>query len=200
MDALYPEPPHLTIAVYPGLDEVECFANVCALVEEADCTPNGVVEVLPWDRTFEYRSDLADVIQRLRVDGGRHAAIMAGDPATGRPVRAGFAHRKLGVVVAEYLAAPSGDQHPIGVSLGAGALGVPRDLWKGSDRAKASQLAQWSTDLLRVTSASGIALYGGIATKPRWTPSSCEVVRSCPRKSSLRMLFSPRIRRSGRHS
>jgi hypothetical protein len=43
---LYPEPPHLTIAIYPKACESECFTVACKLMKEFGCQPGGVVLTL----------------------------------------------------------------------------------------------------------------------------------------------------------
>lgn len=173
MAELYPEPPHLTIAFYASADEAECFFRICELLQASECSSQGVLEVAPWDRDFELRSDLADVVRRIHADGERLRSLLEGDLSVGRPVRAGFTHRKFGIVVVEYLAAPMQDRHPVGVSLGAGPLGVPPNLWKKADRSKAGRIAEWSKRIMMTGSAACSALYGGIGVEATLaTPSA----------------------------
>lgn len=164
MDDLYPEPPHLTIAVYSDIDEMRCFATMCEVAEAADCTPSGILEVAPWDVEFEDRSDLAGRLARL--DGvPAYRSTMTGDRSLGRPVRAGFRHRRHGIVVVEYLYARAGDRHPVAVSLGAGPLGLPIELWRKPERAAAERLAAWSVDILRDAASRCRAAFGGIGVE-----------------------------------
>jgi hypothetical protein len=162
MKGLYPEPPHLTVAVYPGVSEEHCFAALCTVTEEAGCGPQGLVEVAPWGRSFELRSDLAGVASKQQVDASRFREIVSGKDGTGRPVRAGYLHKKFGVIVVEYLGASEGDRHPIAVSLGAGPLGIPDELWGKADRSGADRLAEWTKNLLSEASSASRAWYGGI--------------------------------------
>lgn len=165
MNGLYPEPPHLAVAVYPGLDEEGAFAAMCGVAEAAGCRPQGLVEVAPWDRAFELRSDLAEVASKLQVDPARFRSVVAGERETGRPVRAGYVHDRYGLVVVTYLAAPAGDRHPIAISLAAGPLGVPEAFWSAADRRAAGRLARWTANLLRSASSRTEAPYAGIGVE-----------------------------------
>jgi len=165
MDPLYPEPPHLTVAVYPDRTEERCFAGMCEVMEELDCGFQGVVEVAPWDASFEFRSDLAGVASTMEVTPDRFRQIVAGRTGPGRPVRAGYSSKLAGVVVIGYGPAPSGDAHPIMASMHAGALGIPMELWSGRDRSAAARLARWTTDALARAVARCEAPYGGIGVE-----------------------------------
>ena len=164
---LYPDPPHLTVAVYSRHPEERSFAAFCDLARQAGCRPTGRVEVAPWDVPFEYRSDLADIAAQLTLDPARLTTVLAGQDTARRAVRAGFIHRTHGIAVVEYLPAPAPDRHPIGLSVSAGALGIPEHLHARTDRSAARTLARWTTTLLREASARCDAEYGGIGVELR---------------------------------
>lgn len=165
MAALYPVPPHLTVAVYPEGSERECFAALCRLVEAMGCAPNGAVEVAPWDAKFELRSDLAGRSAILDVKPERFARIVAGEDEEGRAVRAGYRRKGGGLVLVEYLAASGDDRHPIAVSVSADGLGIPIGLWRKSERASAARLADWATNVLREATVGCGVWYGAIGVE-----------------------------------
>ncbi|HET6214684.1 MAG TPA: hypothetical protein VFE14_17595 [Micromonosporaceae bacterium] len=87
-------------------------------------------------------------------------------------MRAWFVHQINGVVVVEYLPAPLGDRHPIGVSLAARSLGIPEEHWDKGESGAASRLARWTKDLLRNITSKCEAPYGAIGVEIRFaTPS-----------------------------
>lgn len=161
--SLYPDPPHVTVAVYPGVAEGSAFAELCAVVADAGCAPRGVFELVPWDRTFEWPSDLAEVCTFWQVGDDEVDRMLAGDNQLGRPIKAGYVHPQFGVVVVEYLGTAAGDRHPVGVSLGAGPQGMPSQWWSDADRRTAARMVEWTTQLLKAASRAVRASYGGIA-------------------------------------
>jgi hypothetical protein len=162
---LYPEPPHLTIAIYPKACESECFTVACKLVKEFGCQPGGVVEVAPWGTPFELRSDLVERSTVLDVGRSAFDHIVAGDDAASRPIRAGYRKGRSGLAVVEYLAAPSGDRHPVAVSTSAEGLGIPVDLWRAPERSSATKVARWAVELLQALTTQCDALYGAIGVE-----------------------------------
>lgn len=161
---LYPAPPHLTIAIYSAGSESECFAAICESITQVDCHPNGTVEVAPWEATFELRSDLAGQSSILDVDRERFTQLVAGQDASMRPIRAGYRVRS-DVVVVEYLASSGGDRHPIGISTGAGALGIPVEMWQKNERKSAGKLARWAIDVLQLVVTQCDPIYGAIGVE-----------------------------------
>lgn len=162
---LYPNPPHLTVVVYPQISEADCFAGVCHAVERMGCSWANVAEVVPWDKSFESRTDLVNEAMVLELDDRAFRTVIAGRTASGRPVTAGFRHSRHGTVLVEYLAAPRADKHPIGVSVASEALGLPVELWRSTHRRQAETLARWSEQLLKDMTEECDALYGGIAVE-----------------------------------
>ncbi|WP_157253990.1 hypothetical protein [Nonomuraea typhae] len=148
-DDLYPEPPHLVIALYPGTAEHLAFAELCDIAQSMGCVPNGAAEVAPWDAEFELRSDLADIAWlETRADLSR-AALAARRPRDGRILQAGFRAKKMGgIAVAQYLLARPPDRHPVAIAIAGQAFGLPEELWKKGDRSNAAKVAEWSTSLL----------------------------------------------------
>lgn len=165
MAALYPEPPHLTVAVYVKDSERDCFAALCRLVEGMGCAPNGSVEMAPWDADFELRSDLAGRSTILDVKPDRFARIVAGEDDSGRAVRAGYQQNGSGLVLVEYLAARGNDRHPVAVSVSADGLGIPVGLWRKEERNSAARLANWATNILREAPAQCSIWYGAIGVE-----------------------------------
>lgn len=162
---LYPEPPHLTIAVYPKGSESECFAAACQQVSQLGCHPNGTVEVAPWDAAFELRSDLAGQSSIVDAEHGEFQRIVAGGDPSGRPVRAGYSRGRSDIAVVEYLAAPRSDRHPIAVSTGAGTLGIPIEMWGKAERRSGEKLARWAVAVLHGIATQCNALYGAIGVE-----------------------------------
>jgi hypothetical protein len=160
--ALYPEPPHLTIAVYPEAPESECFAVACGIVEQADCEPSGTVETAPWDMEFELRSDLAGRSSILDLPDDQFRSVVAGNDRSRRPVRAGYRGGPGAVVLVEYLAAPRNDRHPIAVSISAEALGIPTEMWGKQERTSASKSSRWALRILQEISMRTPVAYGAI--------------------------------------
>jgi len=160
---MYPEPPHQIIAVYRDDDEIATFAQLCAVVEASGCAPNGVLKVGPREQDFVSISDLgADV---RTVSPSERARLIAGDDPALRVVKAGYAHPEFGTVVVEYLLGDPADRHPLAVSMGAGALGMPPERWAGDDRRAADALDAWSRKVLRAAPVQCDALYGGVAVE-----------------------------------
>jgi hypothetical protein len=162
---LYPEPPHLTIAVYPAGTESECFASVCQLLAHLDCHPNGTVEVVPWEAAFELRSDLAGQSSIVHVESSEFQRIVAGSDPSRRPVRAGYRRARGDIVAVEYLAAPRIDRHPVAVSTGAATLGIPVEMWRKGERNAGEKLARWAVTVLREIAAQCDVLYGAIGVE-----------------------------------
>lgn len=161
----YPEPPHLTISLYPESTESECFASVCDVVGRAGCVPSGAVEVVPWDITFELRSELAGRSSVMDLSSGQFQHFVSGGDPAWRPVRVNYRIARRGTVLVEYLAATYSDRHPIGVSLAAGELGIPMESWNRRDRNAASKLARWATEVLKEVAVHCRVAYGAIGVE-----------------------------------
>ncbi len=162
---LYPEPPHLIMAIYPSGTEEECFASLCQIAEDNGCRPEGTVEVAPRDAPFELRSDLAGQTTVVKAKPDRFRTLVSADSDQGRAVRAGFQGRHFSTVVVEYIMAPGGSKHPIEFAMAAGPLGAPEDTWTKSDRSRARNLVRFTTDLLRAATERRCALYGSITVE-----------------------------------
>lgn len=162
---LYPEPPHLTIAVYPAGSESKCFGAVCELLAQRDCRPSGTIEVAPWEVAFELRSDLVGHSRIIEEEEDHFQRIVAGRDSSRRPVQAGYCRGRSDVVVVQYLASSGSDRHPIAVSINAGALGIPVEMWRMTERNSGRKLARWAVDLLREITTRCDALYGAIGVE-----------------------------------
>lgn len=162
MPELYVEPPHLTTAIYSDRPETETFARMCDVVLELNCTPLGLLDVAPLDRDFELLSDLGAAREVREVSQVRCSQLIAGQDPELRVLRAGYAHRKFGRVVVEYIQRVGAGPHPIGISVGSGALGVPDSLWSASQRKAAYAIAGWSRDMLEIAASRCAPLYGAI--------------------------------------
>src|SRR5262245_38953176 len=149
MSDLYPDPPHLTAAVFSDRQEVATFAGMCEVAADAGALPLDLVEVGPPDREFELLSDLGAEREILAVSPARRARLVAGQDPKARALRAGFAHRRHGTIVVEYIQRMGPGPHPIGLSAHAGALGLPDSLWSGSRRRAAYAMADWIRGVLR---------------------------------------------------
>ena len=161
----YPMPPHLTVAIYPGQPEEECFSALCQLVEEFGCTPNGAIELAPWDASFEMRSDLAGRSLVIDAKPDQFARTVAGEDSAGRAIRAQYHSKKMGLILVEYLAATKGDRHPVAISVSARGLGTPIELWRKAERSSAIKLAQCTTTLLREATDRCSVLYGAVGVE-----------------------------------
>lgn len=170
MTELYPEPPHLTIAVWTAEDDEQAFGRACDIAVEFGCTPSGVVELAPRGRPFAMLQDLADRSTVELTGAEFESAVHGGDPVS-RPLKAGY--RAKGTVIVEHLYGTEVEAHPVAISLSAGALGLPQELWRSKDRKAAYKLAAWATDVLRELTARTGAVYGSIAVEETLpTPSA----------------------------
>ena len=172
MDALYPDPPHLTIAVWVAENEELTFGRACDTVGELGLVPSGVVEVAPRGRQFGMVQDLEDRSTVLLGPVEFESMLHGGDPVS-RSLKAGYRGGRLGAVVVEHLFGTDGEAHPVAVSVSADALGLPEELWKAKDRKAAYKLAGWATDVLRRLAGRTGAVYGAIAVEETLpTPSA----------------------------
>jgi hypothetical protein len=171
-DALYPEPPHLTIAVWSPEDEESVFGRTCDVVVAAGCVPAGVVESAPRGRQYAMLQDLDDRSQAQLGADAFEAAVHGRDPVL-RPLKAGYRIKGWGTVVVEHLFGTEGETHPVAVSLAADRLGLPDSTWKASDRKAAHRLAEWATGVLRELTVGTGAVYGAIGVEETLpTPSA----------------------------
>jgi hypothetical protein len=159
---LYPEPPHLMIAVWVASDDEVAFGQACDTAVEYGCTPSGVVEVAPRGRPFAMLQDLEDR-STAQLSGAEFESMVHGAGSESRPLKAGYRAKRLGTVIIEHLFGTEKEPHPVAISLSAGALGWPEDPWTSKDRKAAYKLADWATDVLRDLTARTGALYGSIA-------------------------------------
>jgi hypothetical protein len=168
---LYPDPPHVSVSVYADrMAERAAFGAVCRAVEERGGAPNGLVDTAPRGASFEAVSDLAEVIDHLRVDPARFAALVHGTAGEGADgdgevdvVRAGYTAAPVGTAVVTYDPAGAAEAHPVTVLADSGTLGMPDDSWSGRDRRAAARVGRWARDLLRASCAAIDPLYGALA-------------------------------------
>lgn len=165
MAEIYPDPPHLTIAVYSDGPEAQTFAAVHDAAQELGCRPLDLVEVAPANQEFELVSDLGSAREILSVSPTEYARLVAGQDPKARVLRAGAVHRKLGKVVIGYVQRTGPGLHPIAVSMSAEALGVPASLWSADQRRAAYSAGDWCRSLLEVASSRSRAMYGAIGVE-----------------------------------
>lgn len=159
---MYPDPPHLVVGLYREAPEHDTLACVCRTIEDLGGVSTNLIEVAPRERDFEYLSDLAGVKEIQRVDPARRAALLAGRDDRLRVLRSEFSHPKFGQVIAEWLPRTGAGRHPVGISLSAGPLGIPDELWSAKDRRQARVIAAWVTTFLERVALDCAVLYGGI--------------------------------------
>lgn len=165
MSEIYPEPPHLTVAVYSSHSEADTFTQLCQTAHDMDCVPRNLVEVAPWSQDFEFVSDLGAAKETLNVSAARFEQLVAGLDPVVRTLRAAYSHRKFGTVVVEYIQRTGPGRHPIGLSLGSASLGIPDTLWSRSERQSAYAIAGWSRSVLQAASSRCEALYGAVGVE-----------------------------------
>ncbi|GAA0942428.1 hypothetical protein GCM10009554_34910 [Kribbella koreensis] len=171
-DALYPDPPHLTIAVWSPEDEESVFGRACDVVVAAGCAPAGVVESAPRGRQYAMLQDLDDRSTAQLGADAFDAVVHGRDPVL-RPLKAGYRVKGWGAVIVEHLLGTEKEMHPVAVSLAADRLGLPDSSWKASDRKAARRLAQWATGVLRELTVGTGAVYGAIGVEETLpTPSA----------------------------
>lgn len=146
MSIIFLEPPHVSIAIYSALPEVEVFARLCHVALDLGCVASGRVEVAPRDLEFELLSDLGSEKTPMNARGRSWENLVDGSRSDIRVVRALFEHPKLKSVLVEYQQRTGPGRHPITISCNAGPLGIPDFLWARRDRKSAYALG----DLLRV--------------------------------------------------
>ncbi|TQN32833.1 hypothetical protein FHX37_2817 [Haloactinospora alba] len=103
MKEFYPDPPHLTLAIYSLRPEHTCFHRMCELMSEFRCEYTGRTQVVPWPKTFTSPSDLVDKTFVLETSDGREEGTTRYPSGAGRPIRAAYRHRRFGTVIVEYL-------------------------------------------------------------------------------------------------
>ncbi|MFC4059657.1 hypothetical protein ACFOWE_15235 [Planomonospora corallina] len=165
MGELYCEPPHLTVAMYGRGPEAVTFAALCSIMPEVGCSPVGALEVAPIGLPFDLLADLGASRRVVKASGDGLRALLAGEDADLRVVKAAFSHRTFGLVVVEYILKYGPDRHPVGVTTSAGALGMPDFTWSKSDRRKGRSLAAWSAEVLRAAVQRCKPLYGAIGVE-----------------------------------
>jgi hypothetical protein len=92
MAELYPDPPHLTVAIYSERPEVETFARMHDVALQLGCDPLNTIEISPADQEFELLSDLGTSKEILQVAPTRYAQLVAGEDHKVRVLRAGLVH------------------------------------------------------------------------------------------------------------
>ncbi|MEU7998773.1 hypothetical protein AB0B83_26060 [Micromonospora sp. NPDC049060] len=168
---LYPDPPHLTVAVFPASSDEPAFPAVCDSLVACGAQPAGVLETISPDVDFEAPSDVAETVASMTVASDSFQRIIRGGEPAKRPVRAGFT-RGGEVVVVGLLRRNRGERFPVGVSCFAGALGLPIDLWREADRSAAFEITRWSRRLLQAMTGRLPCAYGSIEVEaPFPTPS-----------------------------
>ncbi|WP_066366507.1 hypothetical protein [Herbidospora mongoliensis] len=185
MKNLHPGPPHAIAALHSERPEHECFAEMCVVVADCGSVTSGTVAVVPWDATFEYDFDVAEVTTVLDLPDDRFHEVVGGRSDAGRPIQAGYRRKALGVILVEYLPALGGDAHAIGVTISAQTSGdatrglessAPRWLRKVLSRAAGRLRAPYGGIDVEQPPASPRELSGGLHWLPYETYISQEVV------------------------
>jgi hypothetical protein len=176
MTELSIEPPQLTISVYSNQDERETFKQLCLMLSEFDCTPTFDIEIAPAALDFEMISDLGSSRKIIKVSSYRYDQLIRSLEPGLRALRAGYFHRKYGNVAVAYEMREGSDYHPVGVSVGAGDLGLPDSLWSAKQRRSAFKMAEWASSVLKSAASACKPLYGAIGVEyslptPRKLPS-----------------------------
>ncbi|WAL68589.1 hypothetical protein ORV05_12695 [Amycolatopsis cynarae] len=159
---MYPEPPHLMVAVYGEQDEYKTFATVSAAVEAHGGRLTGLVRVAPRAQEFGFVSDLGEEAPTLDLGPAAARELIAGRDGDKRVVTAAYSHPEFGHLVLGYLPNDPGDRHPVAVSTAAGELGYPTEIWSADDERRARRFADRSRELLREMATETACLYGGI--------------------------------------
>ena len=156
MSDLYPEPPHLSAFVEPGVEPAQSLAACWEVLQEADCVFTGNALVAREQGWFHAVSDVKrDVI---RHSGPPRDLLLTCDP-----LRIQFRHRSLGTgTLGMAPAVAFGERHPLEVAIHAGPLALPVELWSRRDRQAAKRILAWIERLLLALSRSTEALYGAI--------------------------------------
>lgn len=155
-----PEPPHISASVYSeGLSERGVFRAIYSIVvDELQAVPR-YLDAVPLERSFESISDLAN--QTVRTERGEEfPSVLRGEQ---RVIRAYLSAPKVGAVVLKYESARPSDRHPIGALWSAGALSIPLELLKGSEKRRAFRLGQRSLGVFKAMCSRVDPLYGHLA-------------------------------------
>lgn len=170
---LYPDPPHLSVTVYPDrVPSEEAFAVMCRVVRQAGGVPIRDVRVLPRTETFDAISDSDRVRDELRVSERRFDDLEAGRDPVLRAVAAGFTAEPVGLVVVGYSRRAPGDRRPVTALAHAKGLDIPDELSLPGQRRTGERTGIWARELLRAATSALAPLYGMLdieATMP--TPS-----------------------------
>ncbi|WP_328992576.1 hypothetical protein OG394_39910 [Kribbella sp. NBC_01245] len=160
-DALYPQPPHLSISIWSPDDEESVFGRACDVAVELGCRPSGVARLAPRGEPFELVHDLEATTEQLAA-AAFETAVHGGGPL--RAVKAGFQSKAWGTVIVEHTLGPAAEPHPTAISL-SGDLLSPLESQSRSERRAAQKLSEWSVEVLRELSARCSARYGTIAVE-----------------------------------
>jgi hypothetical protein len=155
----YPEPPHLSVFVQPGLEQQAALLAAWDVLSVSDCVFTGDVLVA---RDKEWFRDVSDVEREMVRHEGSPRELMANHA----PLRILFRHRTLGLVSLGLSSATEfGEPHPLEVAVHAGPLSLPAQLWTRHDRQAAKRLLGRMERLLRALAEPTRALYGAIGVE-----------------------------------
>jgi hypothetical protein len=165
--ALYPDPPHLSAAVYGGENrDTFVFMEICEAVKSYGSTPSGVLEVIPADASFRWLTDLSQVASTMEVADARFWEFVNGDADGFKVLRAGFKSPTAGTVVVSYEPGADKDgQHCCDAHISAGGLGIPDIARTTEDRAEALKVASWIRELMKSVCRTVRPLYGAVTVE-----------------------------------
>lgn len=156
MTDLYPEPPHLSVFVAPGMEQSQAFEVAWHLLLTAGCEFTGDVLVAREPGWFRDVSDVEREVTRHR--GSPRELLAAGDV-----LRAQFRHRSMGLVaLGVSSAAEVGETRPLEIAIHAGPLSLPVAIWSKQDRKAAKRAMGWCERLMLDLAKQVEAPYGAV--------------------------------------
>ncbi|GAA1538342.1 hypothetical protein GCM10009678_20820 [Actinomadura kijaniata] len=159
---LYPEPPHLELAVFHEVTpEERLLAEVCARLGAAGAVPTGYLEVIPEDLPFERPTDVGAEAEEIRVPAERVGGHLAGEVPGRRVLRAGFELRPLGLVAAGHNRGAAG-RHPVALLTSAEKI---ESGWPGRRRGSAERVAAAVRSLMRDVCEAVGPLYASLGVE-----------------------------------
>ncbi|SEE47171.1 hypothetical protein [Jiangella alba] len=166
MTDLYPEPPHLSAFVEPGLEQSTALLAAWGVLTASGCVFSGDVLVA---RDHGWFRDVSDVEREVVQHSGSPRDLLVNRD----PLRIQFRHRSIGVVALGLSSAVEfGEPHPVEVAIHAGPLSLPVKLWSRQDRQAAKRLSGWMERLLLAISGPTEAQYGALGIEAQFpTPA-----------------------------
>lgn len=158
VEHLYPDPPHLSATVWSPAPEQDTFAAACASIEALGGVRTGIVSTAPVGRAFEYPYELQ---AQTGPAGDRYEALISGRGQE-RAVEAGFMAEGERLVVVRFDSGSPDQPHPVTASTSADILGIPHELWEGTDAEQALELSSYLLKLWQELTVRTGALYGSV--------------------------------------